>query len=269
MKYKIGFIGAGVMAGAIIDRFLEKFDSFNLQKKDIAVYDLAEDKMEKYSALGLTKGESANDILQNAEIVVLGVKPQFYENILRNAPSINAKTFISIMAGVKISTLRKIVGQNVGVCRVMPNTPCAIGKGVMAVCYDNCNEETQNLINAILTTCGKLVFVSEDKFDAVTSISGSGPAYVYLFADAMVQAGIKGGLSLEESKALALATIEGSALYAGKAEYDLKTLVERVCSKGGTTIEAINIFKDNGLENIVGKGIEACREKSKILSEKL
>ncbi len=269
MKYKIGFIGAGVMAGAIIDRFLEEFDNFSLQKKDISVYDLAEDKMEKYSALGLITAESENDILQNAEIVMLGVKPQFYENILKNANAINAKTFISIMAGVKISTLRKILGENVGICRVMPNTPCAIGKGVMAVCYDNCNEEVQDLINAILTTCGKLVFVNENKFDAVTSISGSGPAYVYLFADAMVQAGIKGGLSLEESKALALATIEGSASYAGIAEYSLKTLVERVCSKGGTTIEAINIFKDNGLEDIVGKGIEACREKSKILSEKL
>ena len=85
----------------------------------------------------------------------------------------------------------------------------------------------------------------------------------------MVQAGIKGGLTLEESKALALATIEGSALYASSAEYDLPTLVERVCSKGGTTIEAINVFKDKGLAEIIIEGVDACREKSKLLSEKL
>ncbi len=269
MKYKIGFIGAGVMAGAIIDRFLAEFEKFNLIKEKIAVFDLDDKKMEKYASLGLTKAQSTDDVLHNSEIVMLGVKPQFYADILKNAQCINAKSVISIMAGVKINTLRKYLGNDVGVCRVMPNTPCTIGKGVMAICYDNCSEDTQNLINAIFDTCGKLVFVTEDKFDAVTSISGSGPAYVYLFADAMVQAGIKGGLSLEESKSLALATIEGSALYASNAEYDLTTLVERVCSKGGTTIEAITTFKDNKFEEIVIKGIDACREKSKILSEKL
>ena len=269
MKYKIGFIGTGVMAGAIIDRFLASFDNFDIDYKDIVVYDLDSSKMQKYATKGISIGLSANDILENSEIAMLGVKPQFYADILKNAPIINAKTIISIMAGVKIDTLRKYLGGNVGIARVMPNTPCTIGKGVMAVCYDNCSNNATELIGNILNTCGKVINIVESKFDAVTSISGSGPAYVYLFADAMVQAGIKGGLTLEESKALALATIEGSALYASSAEYDLPTLVERVCSKGGTTIEAINIYKESNLEAIVGKGIDACREKSKILSEKL
>ena len=121
----------------------------------------------------------------------------------------------------------------------------------------------------MLKTCGTTLVIEESKFDAVTSISGSGPAYVYTFANAMVQAGVKGGLTFEESKLLTLATIEGSALYANVAEYELETLVERVCSKGGTTIEAVNVFKNRGLSEIVGEGIEACREKSKLLSEKL
>ena len=109
----------------------------------------------------------------------------------------------------------------------------------------------------------------KDKFDAVTSISGSGPAYVYMFADAMVKAGINGGLTEEESKLLALATIEGSALYASEAEFDLETLVQRVCSKGGTTIEAVNVFNEFDLYGIVDKAIGACRKKSEYLSEKL
>ncbi len=268
MKYKIGFIGTGVMAGAIIDRFLSAIDKFDLDYNDIAVYDIDQSKMKKYASIGLSAGISANDILENAEITMLGVKPQFYADILKTASIINSKTIISIMAGVKISTLRKYV-TNCAVVRVMPNTPCTIGKGVMAVCYDNCDNLTIEFIDAILNTCGKVIRIEENKFDAVTSISGSGPAYVYLFADAMVQAGIKGGLTLEESKTLTLATIEGSALYASQAEYDLSTLVERVCSKGGTTIEAISVYKDNNLESIVGRGIDACREKSKILSEKL
>lgn len=269
MKYKIGFIGAGVMAGAIIDRFIASFDKFNLKLDDLAVFDLNDEKMEKYRGLGLSVATSTNDLLLNSEIVMLGVKPQFYREILDQATEINANTIISIMAGVKISTLRSIVGNSIGIVRVMPNTPCTIGKGVMAVCYDGCLTENENLINQILNTCGKVINVTEDKFDAVTSISGSGPAYVYLFAQAMTQAGVKGGLTEEESKALALHTLEGSALYASQAEYDLNTLVDRVCSKGGTTIEAINVFKNEKLEEIVEKAIDACREKSKILSEKL
>lgn len=269
MKYKLGFIGTGVMAGAIMKRIIASSHALGLNLADVVAYDLDESKLNEFVSLGISKGTSAFDVLENAEIVMLGVKPQFYADILTNATNINAKTILSIMAGVKISTLRKYLGTEIGIVRIMPNTPCVVGKGIMALTFDNCSEDVKSFVISSLNTCGKTLIIDESKFDAVTSISGSGPAYVYAFADAMVQAGIKGGLTKEESKLLTLATIEGSSAYAGVAEFELDTLVERVCSKGGTTIEAVTIFKDKGLAEIVGEGIDACREKSKLLSEKL
>ena len=269
MKYKIGFIGTGVMAGAIINRILSAIDTLDLSSNEIIAYDLDENKLNEFANKGVVKGSSTNEIFENANIVVLGVKPQYYAEILSNTSTINAKTIISIMAGVKIATLRNYLGNEVGITRIMPNTPCTIGKGVMAVTFDKCANETQSFILSLLNTCGTTLVIEESKFDAVTSISGSGPAYVYAFADAMVKSGVKGGLTEEESKLLTLKTLEGSASYAGVAEYELSTLVERVCSKGGTTIEAINVFKDKGLAEIIIEGVDACREKSKLLSEKL
>ena len=269
MKHKLGFIGTGVMAGAIINRILGSIDTLNLTTSDIIVYDIDENKLGEFVNKGAIKANSTNEIFENAEIVMLGVKPQFYADILKQTPSIKCKTILSIMAGVKIATLRTFLGEDIGIVRIMPNTPCTIGKGVMALTFDNCNCDTQSFVLSLLDSCGKTLVIDESKFDAVTSISGSGPAYVYAFADAIVQAGIKGGLTKEESKLLTLATIEGSASYAGIAEYELSTLVERVCSKGGTTIEAITVFNDKGLANIIGEGINACRGKSKLLSEKL
>lgn len=269
MKYKLGFIGTGVMAGAIINRILHSIDTLDLVASDVIVYDLDENKLDEFVKQGAVKGTSTDDVFQNAEIVMLGVKPQFYADILINTKAIKSKTILSIMAGVKIDTLRKYLGNEVGITRIMPNTPCTIGKGVMALTFDNCSNDTQDFILSLLRTCGTTLIIDESKFDAVTSISGSGPAYVYAFADAMVQAGISGGLTLEESKLLTLATIEGSASYAKIAEYELNILVDRVCSKGGTTIEAINVLKENNLSNIVGRAIDACREKSELLSKKL
>ena len=269
MQYKIGFIGTGVMAGAILDRFLTSIGDFSISINEIAVFDLDTNKTQKYKDQGVSVLSSTDEILANCQITVLGVKPQFYADILKNTTKINSETILSIMAGVKINTLRSYLGEKIGVVRVMPNTPCTIGKGVMAVCFDNVIDDTEQFITNVLNTCGKTIIISEDKFDAVTSISGSGPAYVYMFADAMVKAGINGGLTEEESKQLALKTIEGSALYASMAEFDLGTLVERVCSKGGTTIEAVNVFNDLDLYGIVDKAIEACRKKSEYLSEKL
>ena len=115
---------------------------------------------------------------------------------------------------------------------------------------------------------GDVIEISEDKFDVLTSISGSGPAYIFYIAQAMINAGIKLGLSREDSTILTYDTLVGSALYAKESKIPINELIEKVCSKGGTTIEAINIFRDNNLAEIIYNGIEACKNKSKELSEK-
>ena len=271
MKYKLGFIGAGVMAGSILDRIIAtgKLNDFGLKPSDIAVYDLDEAKRKKFADMGVSVASSSDELLAESESVLLGVKPQFYADILKAAPVINAKNVISIMAGVKIATLRKYFKPETGITRVMPNTPCRIGKGIAAVTFDNTDEAHEALVKGLLGVCGAVIVLEESKFDAVTSISGSGPAYVFMFADAMVRAGVEGGLSVEESRALALATIEGSAAFASIAGEDLLTMTDKVCSKGGTTIEAVDVFRAKDLYGTVSEAIGACRKKSELLSEKL
>lgn len=269
MVYKLGFVGAGVMAGAILSRALDNIAALGILPSDIAVFDPAEDKLTPYISRGVKKAASSDDIFASCETVLLGVKPQYYAEILSKIPLFHNKIVISIMAGVKIATLRKSLPGVSGIVRVMPNMPAQIGKGMSAICFDNVSENDKAFIVKLFESCGKTLVITEDKFDAVTSVSGSGPAYVYLFASGMVKGGIAGGLTEEESRLLALQTIEGAAaLAAASPDFTLDTLVDRVCSKGGTTIEAVNLYREHHLPEMIGKGIEACREKSKLLSEK-
>lgn len=264
MSYRLGFLGLGVMGGTILERFL---DSGKLSPSKITAFDSLPDKCIAFGDKGVHIADSANDIF-SADVAVIAVKPQNYREILQNS-DIKCKTLLSIMAGVRISTLKALLPETTGVCRVMPNTPATVGKGASAVAYSGVSDEDKALISAILSSLGEYIEVSEDKFDAVTSVSGSGPAYVYMFAAALVKAGVEGGLTPEESRLLALQTIEGGAAYAKVAPYDLETLTERVCSKGGTTIEAVEVFKKSGLDEIVSEAVKACRVRSRELSEKL
>lgn len=269
MRYKLGFLGTGVMAGAILDKVLDNLDGLGITSADIAAYDIDSAKLHAYSQKGVNAAAAGQDLFTTCEIVVMGIKPQFYAEILSGVSAFNCKAVISIMAGIKIATLRKTLGDKIGIVRVMPNTPCKIGEGMSALAFDNVDSALAAFINAIFTSCGKTAEIEEHKFDAVTSISGSGPAYIYMFADGLIKGGIDGGLSPAESRQLALQTIIGAAKLAMTDDTPLDVLVERVCSKGGTTIEAVDYYREAGLTDIIKEGVKRCRNKSKLLSDKL
>lgn len=268
MRYKLGFLGAGVMAGAILDNVLINTSKLGIKAADVAVFDIDNGKVAAYAEKGATPVITAEALFADCEIVLLGVKPQYYAEILAKIDNIGCKTVVSIMAGVKTSTLRKALG-NIGIVRVMPNMPCRIGEGMSALAFDKVDIGTTSFVKSVFDACGKAIIISEDKFDAVTSISGSGPAYVYMFIDGLVQGGIEGGLTLEESKVLAIQTLIGAAKLAERDGTPLEVLVDRVCSKGGTTIEAVGYYKEAGLTDIVKEGVKRCRDKSRLLSDKL
>lgn len=268
MQYKLGIIGVGVMAGALLDRTLYNLYNINLAADEILIYDKDRDKMKSFHKRGVTVASSPNEVFESAETVLLGVKPQFYADILSKTSFVASKNIISIMAGVKIATLREALGDKIGIARVMPNTPCQVGKGTMALCFDKVEPKYCDFITEILKNSGEVIPLEESKFDAATSICGSGPAYVYLFAAGLIKGGLAGGLSYAESRAMALKTIEGAAALAAKSDVELDTLVDRVCSKGGTTIEAVEVFKTKDFENIIAEAVSACRVKSKELSDK-
>ncbi|HHT83325.1 MAG: pyrroline-5-carboxylate reductase [Christensenellales bacterium] len=267
MKFALGIIGCGVMANAILDGILNK----KLISADrIAAYDIDDDKMDYISRKGVIKAQSANQLIYESEIVMLAVKPQHYSDILKNGDFSNTRTLISIMAGVKTSVLREKIGSKLlGIARVMPNTPCKIGEGFSALYFDNVNNADKEFVKNIFQSCGETITIAEEKFDAVTSVSGSGPAYVYMFLNGMIKGGMEGGLTYEQAKAMAVNTVIGAAKLAKMSEIKLDDLIEMVCSKGGTTIEAVNIYRQKGLEDIIAEGIKACRKKSILLSENL
>lgn len=269
MQYKLGFLGAGVMAGAILDKVLLNINGLEMSAEELAVYDIDKNKVAAFAAKGVSAIRTAEELFATCEIVLLGVKPQFYADILSGIKDYGCKTVISIMAGVKIATLRKLLGDTIGIVRVMPNTPCKIGEGMSALAFNKVIQPTALWIKKMFSSCGKVLELAEENFDAVTSISGSGPAYVYLFADGLIKGGIEGGLTPEDSKTLALQTIIGAAKLAATDETALDVLVDRVCSKGGTTIEAVNYYRETGLTDIIKEGVKRCRQKSEYLSNKL
>ncbi|MCL2630733.1 MAG: pyrroline-5-carboxylate reductase [Firmicutes bacterium] len=267
MKYKLGFIGVGVMAGAILNRVVANLFNLKISTEDIIIYDTDFLKMNEYSKQGIARAHNSNEVLSTAEIVFLGVKPQQYKDILVKSGTINAKAIVSIMAGVKTKTLRENLSEEIGVVRAMPNTPSKIAKGATALYFSAVSEEHKQFVIKLFSCSGKVLTVSEDKFDAVTSISGSGPAYVFLFAKGLIEAGVEGGLTHEEATALALQTIEGASALATESCESLDFLIDSVCSKGGTTIEAVESFNADNFCGIIKKAVKACREKSKSLNE--
>ncbi|MDE6869672.1 MAG: pyrroline-5-carboxylate reductase [Clostridia bacterium] len=258
-KYKLGFIGCGNMAKAIINGLL---DSKLLATKDIFV------STPSISApyRGVSFSNNNQDVISTCEHVVLAVKPQIFKAISADFTNNKCKCVISIMAGVNTNTIAKVCNCN-QVIRIMPNTPCSIGEGVSAITSFNADADSNEFVENIFKTISKVVRVEEKYFDAVTSISGSGPAYVYYFIKAMIDGGIKGGLSFDQSKELTIATMIGASKMVANSSEELDNLIQKVCSKGGTTIQAIDTFREKSVDKSIIEGIEKCRKRSEELSK--
>ena len=258
-KYKLGFIGCGNMAKAIINGLLSsKF----LSEKDMFIS--TPSIKEKYLGIDVTNNNV--EVMTSCEYLVLAVKPQIFRSISEEFKNNTSKCVISIMAGVSCENIAKVCKCN-QVVRIMPNTPCSIGEGVSAITSYRASEESVNFVDNIFKTISKTVLIDEKHFDAVTSVSGSGPAYVYYFIKAMIDGGMNGGLTYEQSKDLAISTMIGASKMVEQSSDDLDTLIQKVCSKGGTTIQAIDTFKENSVAENIIKGIENCRKRSEELSK--
>ncbi len=258
--FKLGIIGCGNMANAIISGAKDF-----LKNEKIVVFDTDNQKAkmfaDKYDA------EIAIDnsfIANNAEYILLAVKPQSFLDISKEL--LGSNYVISIMAGVKTSTILSSIPSLRGMVRIMPNAPAMVGKGMSALSFVNSTESDKNFVSSIFNSVGKTVFVDENKLDAVTAISGSGPAYVYYFIKSMIDAGVNLGLTIEESKILTFQTFSGATEFAQNSSIELNQLIDMVCSKGGTTIEAINSFKNDNTADIIDNAIKKCFNRSKELS---
>ena len=255
------------MASAILDAWLKK----SISSQNIYVDD------PKPSKWLLDKKKHGLNINTKADVTFdycfIGVKPQSLNEIELKLKTLSKKnvTFVSMLAGIKINRLEGIIGKDESIVRIMPNLPAEILKGVTAIKENERVDPKQSKNLAILLEAfGETVkFSEESKFDAVTAISGSGPAYIFLIAELMTEVGINLGLSYDEAFKLVKHTIDGAGSLIVNSSLGPQKLRENVTSPGGTTHEALAVMmnKDNGLQKIFSAAIKAAAQRSKELSK--
>ena len=261
MKY-LGFIGAGNMANAIAKGILK---SKALSPDEIILSDVNEDKLEKIkNELKVSATTDNSEVVKNSKYLILAVKPTHLENLL-----IEIKDYlkpdtvvISIVAGKSLSFLEKILGSDKKIIRTMLNTPALVGEAMIAL-TPNKNIEQQDLesVKNLLKSVGKVEQVDEKLMSAVVGVSGSSPAYVFMFIEAMADAGVLAGLPRDKAYTFAAQSVLGSAkilLETGKHPAILK---DAVCSPGGTTIEAVKVLEENGFRAAIIDAVTACVKK--------
>ena len=267
INQRIKIIGCGMMASAILDAWLKK----SISPQDIYVDD------PKPSEWLIEKKKHGLNINTKADVsfdyCFIGVKPQSLDEIKLELKGLSKKnvTFVSMLAGIKINRLEDIIGKDESIVRIMPNLPAEILKGVTAVKENKRVEPNQSKnLSLLLEAFGETIkFVEERKFDAVTAISGSGPAYIFLIAELMTEVGINLGLSYDEAFKLVKHTIDGAGSLIVNSSLKPQKLRENVTSPGGTTHEALAVMmnKDNGLPKIFSAAIKAAAQRSKELSK--
>lgn len=267
---KISFIGGGNMASALISGLAGKFTPGD----SIHVVDPNPEALERLTqAHGVTSAHAIGDEVRSSEVVVLAVKPQqMREAAALLQPQLDAGTLVlSIAAGIRGADLSRWLGGHRAIVRTMPNTPALIGRGVTGmVAMDGVSEAQKTAADAIMKAAGQTVWLDDEALiDPVTAVSGSGPAYVFYFLEAMQQAAVELGLSAEQGRELAVATFAGAAELAARSPESLQVLRERVTSKGGTTYAAMTSMEESGVKDAVIKALKAASARGRELGEEM
>lgn len=262
----IGFIGAGNMAQAIINGIIK---AGLYASKDIVISDISGEQVETCKRrFGITSSQSNSHLASESDVIVLSVKPQVMDAVLDEIKQsvTGGKTIISIAAGITTSKVAAGLA-NVPVVRVMPNTPALVGCGMAGIFTNSTDPNVINTAVKIFSAIGKTVVVdSEDSIDAVTAVSGSGPAYYFLLMEQMIEAAIKLGLNKDIAAQLVLQTAKGAALLAEQSEDSPDVLRKKVTSPGGTTQAALEVFEKHNFNNIVEDALSAANNRAKELS---
>ncbi len=255
---RIGFIGMGNMGYAMLKGALNVFN-----KEDLIFTDVNTDRVLSVSKeTGVEYVETNAELANSAKYIVLAVKPQFYNQVLHNIENVvkEDNIVISIAPGISIQNLKDSLGFDSRIVRAMPNTPALLGEGMTGVCYDAklFNFEEKDVISKLFSSFGKYKIVEERLMSAVTCASGSSPAYVYMFIEAMADAVVMKGMPRAAAYDMVAQTVLGAAkmvLETGKHPGELKDMV---CSPGGTTIAGVAALEENGFRNSLIKATEAC-----------
>lgn len=256
---KIAFIGSGNMAEAIISGLIAS----GYPAQNVIAADPGQERLDYLKNSYQLQTTSDNiAAAQQADVVVLSVKPQLMATVCEPMQAVDwsGKLVISIAAGVSCQRIESLLNSPLSLIRVMPNTPALVNRGMSGL-FANAlaSEADKNFAEAFLRSVGEVCWVEQETgINAVTAASGSGPAYFFLFMEAMQNEAIAQGFDIETARLIVQQTALGAAeMVIGNPQLDIATLRERVTSKGGTTAEAIRTFQENNLEAIVAKAMQA------------
>lgn len=262
---RIGFIGAGNMATAMLRGMLRG----GVAAGDLSAYDVSAARMDEMRALGIGTPGSAGSLTAGADVVVLAVKPKHMPDLLASLSVQALPEVLSIAVGYTQAMLEAALPGARGIAHAMPNTPALVGEGVIAL-NDNHSIAAARFdaLCGKLSACGRIVVLPETMFDAVTGISGSGPAYAYMFIEALADAGVRQGLPRDMAYTLSAQTLLGAARMVLETGEHPGALKDAVASPGGTTIEAIYALEKAGLRGAVMDAVDACARKAAMMSRR-
>lgn len=258
----IGFVGMGNMGYAMLKGVLNICSPMEIVFSDINV----EGAMRVQQEMGINYAQSNAECANNAKYLILAVKPQFYDQVLKNIQYTVTPdhVVISIAPGISIEDVQSKLGHDIRVVRAMPNTPALLGMGMTGISYDasKFSFDEQEMITRIFSSFGKFQKVDEKLMNAVVCASGSSPAYVYMFIEALADSVVKYGIPREQAYEFVAQTVKGSAEMVLQTKEHPGSLKDKVCSPGGTTIAAVAALEENGLRNALFKATDACYDKA-------
>lgn len=270
-SYKLGIIGCGNMGEALLKGILK---SGFLKCSEIIFYD-KDSGRRKYieRTYKIYPAEGSIEVSGGSRYILLAVKPQNIKTVLeeiRDDFDCRKSTIISIIAGVPTSYIEKKLNSNVPIIRIMPNTPALFKKGMAAISRGRFAEDKDlSFSESLIKNIGDYVIVEEKYQNIATALSGSGPAYFFLFCKYLIEVGVKNGLSMETAKKLVAETIIGSGITIKKSEAGLDGLIKMVASPGGTTERALKEFNKNDLKKIVYHAVEGARKRAEELQNSM
>ncbi len=260
---KIGFIGCGNMGSALASAAIKAVGN-----KDIYVSDFLPEKAKEFCDATGANISTNEEIAKDCNYIFLGVKPQVMDKTIDEVNHIwkdrvDDFTVISMAAGLSISAIEKMIGADVPVIRIMPNTPCKVGEGVVLyTTNDKVSALKAETFEKILSKCGTVDRIPENLIDAASAVSGCGPAFVYLFIEALADGGVLCGLPRDKALSYAAQTVKGAAEMVLQTGIHPGALKDAVCSPGGTTIEGVKALEDGGFRANAMEAVTAAYEKT-------
>ncbi len=265
-RIKLGFIGCGNMATAIIKGIIKESV---VPRDDIHVYDVDPDKAYKMKGQGVIISDDLYNLVNDTNIIMLCVKPNSCENVLNGIKDYmnESRVLVSIAAGISIKYIASFFERNIKIVRTMPNTPALIGSGMTGIVFNEyVSGDERETVKRVFGSIGKVEEIDEKLMDVVTAISGSSPAYTYMYIEALADGAVLGGMPRDKAYVFAAQAVMGAAKMVLEFGEHPGKLKDMVCSPAGTTIEAVKTLEEGGFRSTIINAVKDCYEKSKSMN---